>query len=157
MNLHFFFISLILVYWKGLTCQLVIFTILLVPVRRVCAIYSIFSILYNTVESLTSSSVAGVLRISVRFSPLWNRITSTIILFVLKNHKIKLACNNNNNNNNWYFYIAPFPPIMFKSALESYSQLNSFRNSNVFSCFLKFCTLSAALMLSGSSFQRRGA
>ena len=43
---------------------------------------------------------------------------------------------------------------MFKSALESldschgpYSQLNSFRNSNVFSCFLKFCTLSAALML----------
>ena len=53
---------------------------------------------------------------------------------------------------------------MFKSALESfdschgpYSQLNSFHNSNVFSCFLKFCTLSAALMLSGSSFQRRGA
>ena len=36
------------------------------------------------------------------------------------------------------FDIAPFPPIMFKSALESldschgpYSQLNSFRNSNV--------------------------
>ena len=62
------------------------------------------------------------------------------------------------------FDIAPFPPIMFKSALESldschgpYSQLNSFRNSNVFSRFLKFCTLSAALMLSGSSFQRRGA
>ena len=54
---------------------------------------------------------------------------------------------------------------MFKSALiESldschgpYSQLNSFRNSNVFDCFLKFCTLSAALMLSGRSFQRRGA
>ena len=44
---------------------------------------------------------------------------------------------------------------MFKSALESldskchgpYSQLNSFRNSNVFSCFLKFCTLSVALMM----------
>ena len=53
---------------------------------------------------------------------------------------------------------------MFKSALESlnschgpYSQLNSSRNSNVFSCFLKFCTLSAAMTLSGSSFQRRGA
>ena len=53
---------------------------------------------------------------------------------------------------------------MFKSTLESldschgpYSQLNSFRNSNVFSCFLKFWTLSAALILSGSSFQRRGA
>ena len=62
------------------------------------------------------------------------------------------------------FDIAPFPPIMFKSAFESldschgpYSQLNSFRNSNVFSCLLKFCTLSAALMLSGSSFQRLGA
>ena len=61
------------------------------------------------------------------------------------------------------FDIAPFPPIIFKSALESldschgtYSPLNSFRNSNVFSCFLKFCTLSDALMLSGSSFQRRG-
>ena len=27
----------------------------------------------------------------------------------------------------------------------------------LYSCFLKFCTLSAALMLSGSSFQRRGA
>ena len=62
------------------------------------------------------------------------------------------------------FDIAPFLPIMFNSAFElldschgPYSQLNSFRNSNVFSCFLKFCTLSAALMLSGSSFQRRGA
>ena len=38
-----------------------------------------------------------------------------------------------------------------------YSKIDSFRNSNGFSCFLKFCTLSAALMLSGSSFQRRGA
>ena len=37
------------------------------------------------------------------------------------------------------------------------SQINSFRNSNVFICFLKFCTVSAALMLSGSSFLRRGA
>ena len=37
------------------------------------------------------------------------------------------------------------------------SQINSIRNSNVLNCFLKFCTLSAALMSSGSSFQRRGA
>ena len=41
--------------------------------------------------------------------------------------------------------IVPFPHIMFKSALESldschgpYSQLNSFRNSNVFSSFAHY-------------------
>ena len=43
--------------------------------------------------------------------------------------------------------MAPFPPIMFKSALKNsqwtdvycpYSKVNSFRNSDVFSCFLKF-------------------
>ena len=64
------------------------------------------------------------------------------------------------------FYIAPFPSIMFKSGLKNsqwtdlygpYSQINSLRKSNVFSCFLKFCTLSAALMLSGSSFQKHSA
>ena len=49
---------------------------------------------------------------------------------------------------------------MFKSALESsdschgpYSQLNSFRNSNVFSCFLKFCTLSLLLDFGNYFFQ----
>ena len=48
------------------------------------------------------------------------------------------------------FDIAPFPPIMYKGALKNsqwtdvygpYSQLNSFRNRNVFSCVMKFCTL----------------
>ena len=38
-----------------------------------------------------------------------------------------------------------------------YSQINSCRKSNIFSSVLKFCTLSAVLMMSGSSFQRRGA
>ena len=68
--------------------------------------------------------------------------------------------NNGQIDQELIFDIAPFSPIMFKSNLESldscycpYSQLNSFRNSNVFSCFLRFCTLSAALLLSGSSFQ----
>ena len=42
------------------------------------------------------------------------------------------------------------------SCYGPYSQIN-LQNSNVFSSFLKLCTLSAALMLSGSSFQRRGA
>ena len=40
---------------------------------------------------------------------------------------------------------------------DVYGQINSLRNSNVFSCFLKFCTLSAASILSGSSVQMRGA
>ena len=63
------------------------------------------------------------------------------------------------------FDTAPFPHIMFKSALKEsqwrdvcgpYSQINSFRKGNVIICVLKFCTLSEALILSGSSFQRRG-
>ena len=51
------------------------------------------------------------------------------------------------------FRHAPFPPIMFKSALKKV-------NGQLFMVHIvktKFCTLSAALMLSGSSFQRRGA
>ena len=45
----------------------------------------------------------------------------------------------------------------WKDVYDPYSQINSFRNSNLFSCLLKFCALSAALVLSGSSFQRRDA
>ena len=47
------------------------------------------------------------------------------------------------------FDIAPFPPIMLKSALKKVFMF--------LAVSWKFCTLSAALVLSGSSFQRRGA
>ena len=56
------------------------------------------------------------------------------------------------------FGIAPFPPIMFKGVLKNSqwidvyspsSQMKSFRNSNVFSFVLRFCVLSAALIVVG--------
>ena len=51
------------------------------------------------------------------------------------------------------FDITPFPPIMFKSTLKNsqwadvFGQINSFQNSNVFSCVLKFCTLPQTIWL----------
>ena len=67
------------------------------------------------------------------------------------NNYINNNNNDNNNNNNDFKYdficdIAPFPSIIFRSAFKNISQwtLDSClwsKNSNVFSCVLKLCTL----------------